>query len=257
VWLAWSRITQARLDYGSGKAPGPISRNVVLSWIAGGVFLALGVLMSRSRGAAIGGLLCGLFAFALAMTLGAKRAPSWRVVALTMAGAVVAAVAMVGLNSVVARFELGGLSSAASLRGMLASDTFDGAAFYWPWGAGWGTYAVVFPRFQSAAVVGFAEYAHHDYAQLLFEGGFFAVLLMAAFAWLASARVLLLVRTARRRGRLGRLEMTSAICGLGLLGFLVHSIVDFSMHIPANAIAAALLAGAFLRPMRHDEEAEE
>jgi hypothetical protein len=254
VWLAWSRITQARLDYSEGKAPGPLSRNIVAAWIGGGVLLALGVLMSRSRGAALGGLLCGLLAFALALTFGAKRAPRWQTVVGTLGGAVIAAVSMVGLNSIVTRFELGGMASAASLRGMLASDTLAGAAAFWPWGSGWGSYAVVFPRFQSSTIVGFAEYAHHDYAQLLFEGGVFALLLMAAFAWLAGARILLLTRTAVRRGRLGRLEMVCAICGLGLLGFLLHSIVEFNMHIPANAIAAALLAGIFLRPLRHDEE---
>jgi len=255
VWLGWTRISEARLDYSEGRVPHPPSRNMVALWIAGGVFLVLGVLMSRSRGAALGGMLCGLLAFALALTLGSKRAPRWQTTLAILGAALVAAVSMVGLNFIVTRFELGGLASAASLRGMLAAETFTGAVHFWPWGAGWGTYAVVFPRFQSSALVGFAEYAHHDYAQLLFEGGVFALLLMAAFACLAGARTLLLVRTALRQRRFGRLEMVSAICGLGLLGFLLHSIVEFSMHIPANAIAAGLLAGAFLRPMRHDEEA--
>ena len=45
-------------------------------------------------------------------------------------------------------------------------------------------------------------------------------------------------------------QMASALCGIGLLGFLVHSLVEFNMHIPANAIFATLLAGAFLRPLR-------
>jgi hypothetical protein len=254
VWLGWTRISEARQDYSTGRAPHPPSRHMIALWIGGGVLLALGVLMSRSRGAALGGLLCGLLAFALALTLGSKRAPRWQTTLAVVGAAVAASVSMVGLNFVVTRFEVGGLASAASLRGMLAAETFDGAAYFWPWGAGWGTYATVFPRFQSSALVGFAEYAHHDYAQLLFEGGVFALLLMAVFAWLAGARVLLLVRAALRQRRLRKLEMVSAICGLGLLGFLVHCIVEFNMHIPANAIAAALLAGAFLRPMKHDEE---
>jgi hypothetical protein len=33
------------------------------------------------------------------------------------------------------------------------------------------------------------------------------------------------------------------------LGFLAHSLVEFNMHIPANAILASLLAGVFLRPL--------
>ena len=43
--------------------------------------------------------------------------------------------------------------------------------------------------------------------------------------------------------------MTTALCGLGLLGFLMHSLVEFNMHIPANAILASLLAGVYLRPL--------
>ncbi|MDB5861540.1 MAG: O-antigen ligase protein [Ramlibacter sp.] len=254
VWLGWTKISEARQDYTEGRAPHPPSRNMVAFWIGGGVLLVLGVLMSRSRGAAVGGLLCGLLAFALTLTLGSRRTQRWGTTLAILATTVVAAVSMVGLNFIVTRFELIGLVNAASIRGMLAAGTFDGAAYFWPWGAGWGTYAVVFPRFQPSALVGFAEYAHHDYAQLLFEGGIFALLLMAAFAWLAGARAVLLTRTAMRQRRLGRLEMVSAICGLGLLGFLLHSIVEFNMHIPANAIAAALLAGVFLRPMKHDEE---
>ena len=43
--------------------------------------------------------------------------------------------------------------------------------------------------------------------------------------------------------------MASALCGLGLLGLLLHSLVEFNMHIPANAILGALLAGVYLRPL--------
>jgi hypothetical protein len=254
VWLAWSNITQLRQDQLEGRVPGAWGRHAVALWIAGGVVLALGVLMSRSRGAGLGGLPAGLLAFALALSLGGRRGQRWQATVAILLLAVGAAVSTVGINAVITRFDLGRMLSDASLRGMLATDTFEGAARFWPWGAGWGTYAVVFPRFQSPALVGFAEYAHQDYAQLLFEGGIFAVLLMAAFAWLAGARTVLLVRTVMRQRRLGRAEMASALCGLGLLGFLLHSIVEFNMHIPANAIAAALLAGAFLRPLRQEAE---
>src|SRR5690606_6995713 len=110
-------------------------------------------------------------------------------------------------------------------------------------------YYWVYPRFQPAQLVGTANHAHQDYAQLLFEGGLAAVLLMAAFTWLFAARGATLVRAVLRRRRLRRGEMVAAICGLGLLGFLLHSLLEFNMHIPANAILASLLAGAFLRPL--------
>jgi O-antigen ligase len=169
---------------------------------------------------------------------------------------VVAAIALLGVDALVARFDLQRIAADAPLRTMQARTTLEGAGHFWPWGAGWGTYFWVYPRFQPPALVGTAHHAHQDYAQMLFEGGILAVLLMAAFAWLAVARAVVLVRAVARRRRLRRAEMASAICGLGLLGFLLHSVLEFNMHIPANAILAALLAGAFLRPLDGAEPEE-
>jgi O-antigen ligase len=251
VWLAWSSASQWRRRAWSHTAS---TRTRMLAiWGAGGMLLLVGILMSHSRGAALGGLPAALCAFAVAVTAG-SRGRAWRAT-LAMAGlALLAAVALVGFDFVVNRFQARSFSADASFRELLAASTLHGAAQFWPWGAGWGSYAAVFPRFQPPTVVGTANYAHNDYAQLLFEGGIFALLLAAAFAWLAVTRAVQLVRAALAHGRLRREEMASALCGLGLLGFLLHSLVEFNMHIPANAVAAALLAGAYLRPLAVEEE---
>lgn len=253
TWLGWTRVMQSRRERDDGWVQGPLGRNAMIVWMAGGVVLVLGVLMSRSRGAALGGLPAGMLAFALAMTVCA-RSPRLRTVVLALAALLAAAMSLVGVELVVNRFELSGLASAASVRSMLAAATMEGAWHFWPWGAGWGTYAAVFPRFQPAGLVGYADYAHHDFAQMLFEGGVFALLLMAAFGWLFVQRAAVLVRAGLRQRALDRAQMAAAMCGLGLLGFLVHSLVEFNMHIPANAIAAALLAGVYLRPLQQGEE---
>lgn len=57
------------------------------------------------------------------------------------------------------------------------------------------------------------------------------------------------MRTALRERSLHSEGMAAALCGLGLLGLLLHSLVEFNMRIPANAILAALLGGVFLRPL--------
>jgi hypothetical protein len=44
--------------------------------------------------------------------------------------------------------------------------------------------------------------------------------------------------------------LLQASCGLGLLAVLLHSWVDFNLRIPANAMLAAFLLGAFLRPLQ-------
>lgn len=255
VWLAWGSLSDTRRGHARHQHHmGLLRGNRALVWIAGGLFLALGVLASRSRGSALGGLSAALLALGLALTIG-SRTVQWRTALLIVGGSLTAAVLLAGADIVISRFDVSRLTADASMRGMLASSTLQGAAHFWPWGAGWGTYAAVYPKFQPAEMIGFAEYAHQDYAQMLFEGGIFAALLMAAFAYLAIHRVVLLTRMGMRARRLGRDEMAAAMCGCALLGFLVHSLVEFNMHIPANAITAALLAGAFLRPLKTRGEA--
>jgi O-antigen ligase len=190
----------------------------------------------------------------LVVVTATSQSRQWRKPLLLAALGLGAAVALVGFDRIVPRFQLNAMAGDASFRTLLAASTMDGVAQFWPWGSGWGTYGWVFPRFQPPTIVGIAEYAHHDYAQLLFEGGVFAVLLMGAFAWLAGSRTVALVREARKRRRLRSEQMLAAVCGIGLLGFLLHSLVEFNMHIPANAVAAALLAGVFLRPSRGEED---
>ena len=189
-----------------------------------------------------------MLALGLALS-GSDRTYGWRFTLALAGGVLAGAVALMGLGSVLSRFELGGMSDSALYRGLLASTTYDGAKAFWPWGSGWGTYAAVYPRFQPMVIEGAADYAHHDYAQMLFEGGIFALTLAAAFLWLAASRGVLLARAFFRSRGFTQEQMGSALCGLGLLGFLLHSLVEFNMHIPANAIVGALLAGAYLRPL--------
>jgi hypothetical protein len=255
VCLAWMRLTQSRQRTPMFVERGlsPRTRRVAL-WTAGGVLLTMGILMSRSRGAVLAGLPAVLCALAVAVVGGGTRSTRTMRTALILTGVVLlAAMAMVGFDFVLARFDVRTFSGDASLRNLLARTTLDGAWELWPFGAGWGTYAFVYPRFQPASILELANQAHQDYAQLLFEGGVFALVLMAAFAWLAAGRALLLARAALRRKRLRREEMVSALCGLALLGFLLHSLVEFNMHIPANAIMASLLAGVYLRPLETEE----
>lgn len=248
IWLAHDHLVHPGRWRHRDAMPSFSHRHALALWLACGSMLILGILLSRSRGAAIAGLPLAMLALMLAMKSegrqGAGRA------ALLLAGiGLASAITLIGLGSVFSRFELSGLSSAASFRAMLASTTLEAAMAFWPWGAGWGTYADVYSRFQPAVITGYADYAHQDYAQMLFEGGIFFVLVASAFAWLAVSRIIELVKAARLHGRLSRDEMASAICGLGLLGFLLHSLVEFNMRIPANAILAALLAGVYLRPL--------
>ena len=80
-------------------------------------------------------------------------------------------------------------------------------------------------------------------------GALFLVLAGLA-AWLIVRQAIALWRqVGATRGRFGSAQL-QLCCGLGLLAVLLHSWVDFNLRIPANAVLAACLLGAFLRPHR-------
>jgi hypothetical protein len=251
IWLAYEATHgSARSRASRARLPGTwTSRHVVAVWTAGGLVLVLGILLSRSRGAVLFGLSMAGVALAVAAfrLLGWSR--GWRFATVLGVALVFAAAAIVGFDEVTSRMSAEQLIGSASFRGQLASTSLTGAWAFWPWGSGWGTYEFAYQRFQPPTLPVYPNHAHQDYVEMLFEGGIFFVAIAAGFLWLAARRAWLLYRIAREQGKLHSEAMAATLCGLGLLGLLLHSLVEFNMRIPANAILGALLAGAFLRPL--------
>ena len=108
----------------------------------------------------------------------------------------------------------------------------------YPLGAGYGTFEPLFRMHQPAAVEGRWTHAHNDWLEALLEGGPLAVLLLA---WLLGG--LLLVT----RGGAGRLTGEPAILAgsatAGIVAIAAHSMLDFTLRIPAAAVVAAFLFG--------------
>jgi O-antigen ligase len=118
-----------------------------------------------------------------------------------------------------------------------------------PWvGAGLGSFETVFPRYQSFPGDLTWDHAHNDYAEALAEmgaaGGALILFALGLFFWLAFGNL-----RERLRHRAGWIQFGAA---LGCCGLLVHSFVDFNLHIPANAAwfagcaALATSPGSFL-----------
>ncbi|MDH3629099.1 MAG: O-antigen ligase family protein [Acidobacteriota bacterium] len=106
-----------------------------------------------------------------------------------------------------------------------------------PWtGSGFGTFATAFPLFRSPEVRLFYIHAHNDYVQALAEGG-----LLGLLGFLLFLGPLFLAAYDGLSGRHGLLACGAAA---GVLAAAAHAIVDFNFHIPANAAAVAVVAGA-------------
>lgn len=107
-------------------------------------------------------------------------------------------------------------------------------------GVGAGNYVSAFPLYQDASL-GTVVYnhAHNDYLELLVDQG------IAGFILLGLAIILMFIRLIqayrRRRDLLARGMLFASLVGMSAM--LVHSVVEFNFHIPANAAYFFVLAG--------------
>jgi putative inorganic carbon (hco3(-)) transporter len=108
---------------------------------------------------------------------------------------------------------------------------------YWLTGSGGGSFYVAFPGYSDQGLIGYFDFAHNDYVQVLAETGVIGLTLCALIVAMAAAQALLALR--RRNDPLMRgtaFGITLAICWLA-----IHSAVDFNMQIPANAFTMTLM----------------
>jgi O-antigen ligase len=99
-------------------------------------------------------------------------------------------------------------------------------------GTGLGTLVAVYPRYETFYDGRVVEHVHDDYMEGLAETGTAGGLCGIAF-------LMLLYREARKKfeaeqGHFSRALHAGAI--VALAGLLLHSFVDFNLHIPSNAL---------------------
>jgi hypothetical protein len=220
-------------------------------WVFSGFGMLVVVLSTRSRGGliAVASVLLLCISFYL-LSVGSKFTRIQKVGVVAASLAFLGAALFVGeVDSVGRRFEGVQLKSSTEIRNAYALATLDAARTFWPWGSGMGSFEAVFPRFQPLQAPGYVPHAHNDYPQLLMELGAAAVLIVGTACALVVLQVRSLWLAVRRARRLSSEVALRIFAGLGVLAMLLHSWVEFNMHIPALAITAAFLAGVFLKPL--------
>jgi len=113
-------------------------------------------------------------------------------------------------------------------------------------GTGLGTFSSVFLGYQRAFPSAYFDHAHNDYLEILSETGWtgFLLLLAASLIFIAST-LARLSKVQAREARLIALGGLSAIFGL-----LIHSLFDFNLAIPSNALSLAVAAGLTHQALR-------
>jgi len=210
------------------------------------LLLLLGLVFTRSR-AGVALAMVGLF---LSLLLFARRLGGTNVYGTLGSVAAVAVIlaAEIGLAPVLNRFASDPLQDA---RWTIFSGALEGIGRFFPLGSGAGTFDQVYPRFQATELGGyFVNNAHNDYLEALFEGGIFSLLLLLAGLWVLLRQWPRLMH----QGRWGSFRFIQAGAGIGVLLMLMHSLVDFNLHIPANAVIFAFLTAVFLKECQEEHQ---
>lgn len=98
-------------------------------------------------------------------------------------------------------------------------------------GTGAGTYYTAYPKYKQGDTILYYDHAHNDYFQFLTEHGVVGVGLLMAFVLLSLKNTLLAMR--RRKTLL--YQAMGFVPLMSIMAIAMHSLVDFSLQIPANA----------------------
>jgi O-antigen ligase len=209
-------------------------------WLLVGLFALLPIValfLSASRG--------GIVSFAVEMVfLGLLVALRRSGTQHALGGALVLLLALffvswLGVEKALERFSsLQPLEVTSSKRAAMARDTWRIFLDHPLTGTGLGTLQTVFPKYDTLYDGKVVNHTHNDYLEGLAEtgilGGIACVWFLSILAWRGLQRFLKPENAAAAALQAGGL--------VGCAGFLVHSLVDFNLHIPANALLFFLLA---------------
>lgn len=118
-------------------------------------------------------------------------------------------------------------------------------------GCGVGAFRHVFPLFTSPDIsFGRWNHAHNDFAELLAEGG---IVFAGLVLWVAARLSFLVWRGFQDSDENSRLFVSGML--VGILAMLLHSLMDFSLHRPANPLMFAALLGLAVAGARSDHDA--
>src|SRR5579859_1634343 len=148
-------------------------------------------------------------------------------------------VSWLGVRQILERFSsMQSLEVTSGKRASMRGDTWHIFRDH-PWmGTGLGTLQIVFPPYETLYDAKIVNHSHNDYLEALAETG---ILGGACCAWFLGA----LFFCSLRRLLLQDKSFSAALHLSGLVacsGFLVHSLVDFNLHIPGNALLFFLMA---------------
>jgi O-antigen ligase len=148
-------------------------------------------------------------------------------------------VSWLGVRQILQRFSsLQSLEVTAGKRASMRRDSWRIFLDHPVTGTGLGTLQIVYPAYETLYDGKIVNHAHNDYLEALAETGLVGGLCCAWFIGVLFFESLRRLRELRNSFA-GALQLSGlTACS----GFLVHSLVDFNLHIPANALLFLLMS---------------
>ena len=211
--------------------------------------MSLGLLLSLSRGGIIA--LAISFIFMNILLVFRKRFRVYAIIFLILASIFLSYGLRIGIERLQ---ENHAIMKDAGVRMHLARTSLSLWKDFSVFGTGWGTYQQAYrrykgPMFDSYEVV----HAHNDWIELGTEMGFFGFGI-ALFSFLFCFGYFIQLWM----GRKNRFIIGIGLGGMGAtLALAIHSLMDFNMHIPANALLLSIVVGITLKTLTHGNQVPE
>src|SRR5438105_2801025 len=128
------------------------------------------------------------------------------------------------------------------------------------WGAGPGQFNSRFRAYRPESVQLQPDRAHNDYLNALADWGLAGAVIIGLALILLGWGIIQTWSNVRKSPRdFGQARSSNKFCcvlgaSVGLFAIMVHSVVDFNMHIPANAILAVALIAILSSHLRFATE---
>lgn len=233
------------------------ARGPGLLLVAGSAALWLGLLLAIGMSGSRSGLLAAVTATVVQVAFLAWGGGSRRRGALWVGGAVVLAgvvAALVASGALARLLRTTGYEVVWNDRWIAYRATCELWTRFPLTGTGLGTFREAFPMVQPAGLHEVWRHAHSDWLELLATTGLVGLALMLGATILVCRRLVVLQLQAKRSE-----SRAAALAGLGALAVAaVHSLLDFSLTMPADAFTLAVVvgsaAGAPLGRRRHSEK---
>jgi O-antigen ligase len=203
-------------------------------------FMAVAFIFTRSRS----GVVVFIFTFLCLAVLAQlkSRRKAWTIGLAIFLCLLFAYGAWVGLNPLLARFEVfrgGEQYFKAEGRLSLSQDTLRLIRGYRLLGTGLGTFQFSFRHYQTELLAYLVDHTHDDYLEVASGTGVIGAMLLFLPIVALLIRMIVSFLTDGRRYR------PSVLLGCigATLGILLHSLTDFNLQIPANALTLAVILG--------------